>query len=118
MDVDYHIYLVTCLFIIMDIITGTTQASKNKTLSSQKMREGIDHKIGYVIIVITSAMLEYAITYLDLGFTAPLIIPTCVMIVLTETISILENAEKINPELSQAPIFSLLANNKKRRSDD
>ena len=118
MHVDYHIYLVTALFILMDVVTGTTQAAKNKTLSSQKMREGIYHKLGYVIIVVTAALLEYAVTYLELGFNTPLIIPTCAMIVLTESISILENAERINPELTEAPLFSLLSNNKKRRSDD
>ena len=118
MLIDYHVFLITFLFILLDITTGVTQALKNKTLSSVIMREGIYHKIGYVLIVSTAALIEYGVQYLDLGFTTPLVMPTCVMICLTEIVSIVENAERINPELSDNGIFNLLADNKKRRHDD
>lgn len=106
------------LFILLDILSGVTQAVKNKTLSSQVMREGIYHKLGYVLVIALAMLCEWSMQYLELGFTAPITIPCVVMICLTEIISIIENVEKITPELAKTGIFELLSQNKKRRFDD
>lgn len=118
MVVDYHIFLIVFLFILLDILTGVTQAVKNKTLSSVVMREGIYHKAGYILILALALLAEYSVNYMDLGFTTPLVVPCSVMICLTEFVSISENIERITPELAGSGIFKLLSTTKKRRSDD
>lgn len=118
MVIDYHVYLVVFLFILLDVLSGVTQAVKNKTLSSETMRQGIYHKLGYVLIIALASLCEYGVLYLDLGFETPLVIPCSVMICLTESLSIVENIERINPELSDTSIFSLLSSNKNRRKND
>lgn len=118
MIIDYHVYLITFAFILLDILTGVTQALKNKTLSSVIMREGIYHKLGYVLIMALAALIEYGVLYLDLGFTTPIIAPCAVMICLTETISVAENLERINPELAEHGFFTFLSSTKNRRIDD
>ena len=40
--------IIVALFIAIDIVSGITQAVKNKTLSSRVAREGIYHKMGYI----------------------------------------------------------------------
>lgn len=45
---------------------------------------------------------------MDLGFSLPLVMPICVWISLMEVVSTLENAAKINPELSNVPGFERL----------
>lgn len=118
MLVDYHIFIIVFLFILLDILTGVTQAVKNKTLSSIVMRNGIYHKMGYVLVLALAVLAEYSVNYMDLGFNTPLIVPCAVMICLTEFVSISENIERITPELADSGIFKLLSSTKKRRSDD
>ena len=118
MVVDCNVFLITFLFILLDILSGVTQAVKNKTLSSVIMREGIYHKLSYVIAIALSALIEYGVMHMELGFTTPLLMPVCVMICLTEIVSIIENVERLNPELADTGIFALLSQNKKRRNDD
>lgn len=118
MILDYQVIVITLAFILLDIISGIGQAVKNKTLSSTIMRQGIYHKLGYALIMALAALMEYSTIYLDLGFEPPLFMPTCVMICLTEILSIVENIEHLNPQLKDSGIFSLLSQNKKRRIDD
>ena len=47
-----------------------------------------------------------------MGFSVPIIIPTCVYIVITEVASVLENLAEINPELHDSPILSLFRSSK------
>ena len=112
MIVNYHVLGITALFILLDILSGVTQAVKNKTLSSKIMRQGIYHKLGYMLIMALAALAEYSVLYMDLGFQTPLLVPSCVLICLTETVSIVENIELINPELKGTGIFYWLKQNK------
>ena len=116
--IDYHTLLIPALFIFMDMLTGTLQAMKNKTLSSTKMREGIYHKLGYCLSVALAGLCEWGVIFLDLGYTAPLVTPICIMISLTEIISIIENISRINPEIANIGVFDLLGENRNRRTAD
>lgn len=118
MILDYHQIAIVALFIIMDITTGIVQAIANHNLSSEKMRKGIYHKLGYVMVIALAILCEYATSYLALGFTAPLVTPCIIMISLTEIISIIENIQNLNPEIGDIGIFQLFAENKKGRKDD
>ena len=104
-----NIYIVafTSAFIAMDFATGFLQALLNKCLDSAKMRDGLKHKCGFVVTIILAACIEWAMQFVDLGFTLPLFVPVCTWIVLTEIVSIFENACKMNPELANSKLAQL-----------
>ena len=115
---DWHIYAIAGIAIVLDIASGISQAVCNKTLQSDKMRQGVYHKLSYVFAVGLAALLEYGTIYLELGFEAPIVLPVIIYIVLTEAVSILENLTRINPELINSPIFKLLSTAQNRRDED
>lgn len=88
--------LVACIFMIFDIVSGLLNAVKNRNVQSLKMREGLWHKCGFLLILALSFGIQYAQTLIDLGFNIPLVIPICSYIIVGETISILENINKIS----------------------
>lgn len=100
MNSTYIMYIViTCVFMLFDIISGTTKAVKNKELSSTKAREGLYHKFGFLLLLIFAAFLNYAQGYIQLGVEVPLLEATSIYICCTELISTLENLRQISPEL-------------------
>ena len=104
---DWHIVVVTLLFIVMDIATGFAQAVSTKTLDSSEMRDGLWHKSGFIGVMLLAALGEFAMGYLDLGFEVPLFIPVCVFICVTEVVSIFENLCKLSPELANSKLAAL-----------
>lgn len=100
------------VFMLLDFISGVAQAFINNCYDSQKVREGIFHKGGLTIVVIAAAAIEIFIVHIpSLGIGVPLLVPVCVIIVLMEISSIMENIVKINPELKDNKIFALFAEN-------
>lgn len=118
MSYSIHIFAIVGLGVLLDIISGIAQAIANKTLSSSKLRSGIYHKASYVIALALALFIEYAMGYLDLGFTIQLFPAVSAYIVLTEIVSVTENIARLNPELRDSPIFHLLSSNQKRREGD
>lgn len=104
---DWHITAFVLGFIALDLITGFAQAVANKTVNSTKMRDGLWHKYGFILTMILAAMIEWAMQYIDLGFTLPLFVPVCVFIMLTEIVSIFENICKLSPELASSKLAQL-----------
>lgn len=111
-SVDWFMVVSALLFVCFDFLTGIIKAIKNKNVSSSVMREGLLHKVAFVLIIILAIMCEAAMTHLDLGITVPLIAPVCVYIILTEVASILENIGEINPELKNSKMLALFASTK------
>lgn len=104
--------VITCVLIVMDYLTGLAKSVVNKDIDSTKMRDGLWHKAAYVAVIVLAEIIEHGQEAVDLGFTVPLIVPTCVYIVLTETASILENISQINPELADSPVMQLFRSTK------
>ena len=103
----WHIAAIVAVFVVMDLVTGIMQAVANKTLDSVKMRDGLWHKCGFILVVVLAALVEWAMRFIDLGFTLPLLVPACVFIILTEITSIFENVCKISPELADSKLAQL-----------
>lgn len=116
--IDYHILSIVAGFIILDIVTGFSQACVNKTVDSTVLRCGLWHKSAYLFAIALAILCEYSTTYLDLGFTAPVTIPVSAYIALTEIVSIIENLGKLNPELAQSKLLDFFSLNKNRRASD
>ena len=117
-DYPVAIYAIISIAIVLDIATGITQAAYNHTLDSKVLRSGMVHKLSYFFAVVLALLLEHTCRYLELGFDCTIFIPLAVYIILTESVSVLENIVKMNPELRESPIFKLLSENQNRRSGD
>lgn len=93
------VYVVTGIFILLDMLTGIIKAFKEKNYTSSVMREGLFHKCGSIICVAFGALVDYAQTIIDLGVSVPIAVPICVYICLMEIGSIIENVVTINPAI-------------------
>ena len=92
-------FLVTCGFILFDMVTGIVGAFKDKQFNSSVMREGLFHKCGSIFAIIFGLLVDYAQTLIDLGVNVPTTVAICTYIILMECGSIVENVNKINPEI-------------------
>lgn len=103
-----NVPLLVLLFVGADIVTGTVQAVANKNLRSDKLRQGLFHKLAFVFAMAFGYLVEYAMGVVDMGFAVPIAAPVCAYICLTEAVSIGENIIKMNPELAQGKFATLL----------
>ena len=108
-SVPTEIYI-SLAFMLIDVATGVLKAVKNKDLNSTKAREGIYKKASFILFIAFGYLSEYAMQYVDLGFRFPAGVTVCLLVILTEAISVLENLGSINPDLVSlvAPFLSVL----------
>ena len=111
--VDLDIIILTLSLIAGDVISGIYKSFETKSFTSSKMREGLFHKGGSIMLLILAMgltiasnriedvpeMLEFAGNGLYVGVNA--------YIIIMEVASILENILSINPELNRYQIFKL-----------
>lgn len=97
------------LMMVFDVSTGFAGAAMKGNISSSVMRAGIFHKIGFIVTIMLAWFAETATALVpSIGFDYPIVLPWCCFIILTEIVSVLENAAVMNPELRNTPIFKLL----------
>nr|DAU86379.1 MAG TPA: holin [Bacteriophage sp.] len=110
----WHVYVLVGVLVIIDIVTGIFGAIINKELSSTKMREGLGHKFAYFALIALAEVLVRIADYVDIGFDCTVLVAgVCVLIVLCEVTSILENCCKINPQLIGSKLINLFPQVKK-----
>ena len=104
-------------FMVIDVFTGVLKAVKNKELNSTKAREGIYKKASFILFIAFGYLADYAMDYVNMGFSLPAAATICTLIIVTEAISVLENLGQINPDLVKlvAPFLSAL--NKKEEGE-
>lgn len=104
-------------FMVIDVFTGVLKAVKNKELNSTKAREGIYKKASFILFIAFGYLADYAMGYVNIGFTFPAAVTICTLVIVTEAISVLENLGQINPDLVKlvAPFLSAL--NKKEEGE-
>lgn len=94
-------YIITCIMIAMDYLTGLAQAIYNHNFQSCVMREGIFHKLAIIGVLLLVAVVEWSMGYIDLGVLGSF--PTSGMVcsgfVIMEIGSTLENLHKINKDI-------------------
>ena len=98
-------------FIIIDYITGIMKAIMQGNLSSEKMREGLGHKLAYLILTLVTCFINILDAHLSLGFPLDIFTCTAAGICLIELTSIIENITAINPELEKAAFMNVFAQN-------
>ena len=94
-------------FATTDYITGVIKASMQGDLNSKRMREGLGHKLTYLILAFTAWFVDALNMHLNLGFPLDTFICVVSGICLIELTSIIENITAINPELENAPFMSI-----------
>lgn len=108
---DIWLAIAVLFFTSTDYLTGVIKAIMQDNLNSKKMREGLGHKLAYLILTATSWFIDALNMHLSLGF--PINVLTCVVsgICFIELTSILENITVINPNLENAAFMSVFAQN-------
>lgn len=98
-------------FVSMDYISGVLKAIMQDNLSSKKMREGLGHKLAYLLLTLTSWVLDMLNTHLSLGFPVSVFICITIGVCMIELTSIIENITAINPELGNAAFMNIFTQN-------
>lgn len=99
------------IFIIIDYITGLINAALKKSISSQKMREGLGHKATYIILLSVCYIIDTMQINTSLNLPTKLFPIVSYGILLIELTSIIENICEINPELKQANFMYIFEKN-------
>lgn len=86
----WDVLIVPTVLMLLDIITGFVNAWSKKEISSSKLRKGISHKVGEIVMIVVPVFLTKTI---ELPNTITTFI-VCYIIVM-EIISIIENLEKL-----------------------
>lgn len=101
---------IVAILVVLDYVSGFVKALATHTVSSAKMRSGLFHKFAYVLILALALLLEHGQQYIHIGITIPIVAPVCGYIAIMETLSVLENAQALNPELAGSGIFKIFVN--------
>ena len=105
--VDIDVLIIALVLIVLDLISGFVGAIKEKNIQSEKMRQGLWHKSGFIGLIVLAYIIEYASYRLDLGFEVPTVLAVCIYIIVTEMISVFENLCILNPALVNSPLGSI-----------
>lgn len=111
-EINYILIIITCCFIVFDVISGFIQAVANKQVDSTKMKQGLWHKCGFLLAICFGILCELAMLYADLGFTIPILNAVCMFVIATELVSILENLAKLSPELANSKFMDIFKREK------
>lgn len=103
------IILVALIFNGMDLLTGIVGAlRKGEQIKSNKLRDGLFKKVGFVFCYALGIAINYAETYLTLPFGVDLVPVICTYAIITEVVSIVENISKINSDILPDKLKSLI----------
>lgn len=95
----YKVIIFTLVFILVDVVVGLIKAFATNGYKSLKMREGLFHKVGEVIVIAFGMLCEQAFPVAGITIDLPIVATLCVYIIVMETGSILENLVVISPTL-------------------
>lgn len=97
------LFIVVCLMILLDILSGILAAIFDRSFSSTVLRKGLSHKIGYIFLMLVVAIIQVALfdPNFTLHFDFPFFNIVCSFIIFMEVMSILENVCKMNPQLNE-----------------
>lgn len=97
--VDSALWILVLVFIVLDVIAGTVKAILTKTVSSEKARKGVMHKMGYILAMLMCTSIDIAQSIVDLGYTVPLLELCAAMICIAEVFSLCEHIKDLNPDI-------------------
>lgn len=114
---DYHVLIITCVMIVLDVVFGFAGAVKMGDVQSEKLRNGLWHKAGFVGLIALAYVIQWAAAYAELGFEVPTVIAVCVYVIVTEAVSVFENLCVLNPVFINSPLGTIFRNDEKFQND-
>lgn len=104
---DFHVLLITCVMIVLDVVFGFAGAIKQKDVQSSKLRDGFWHKAGFMGLITLAYVIQYTAQHAELGFDVPSVMAVCVYVIVTEVVSVFENLCVLNPNLVDSPLGAI-----------
>lgn len=107
------------ILILCDMIFGITNALLHHEFSSTKLRQGLMHKTGELLLVILGVVIDGLIfAGVNMSISGPILGVILLSIIVMEVGSLMEIAAKLNPALQAIKAFKLLAEVKENVDDD
>lgn len=94
--INEHAIIIAISLMVMDILSGLLMSLVSRTFTSSKMRMGLYHKIGEILVIMLSGIMEYAALYVEISVNIPVLSATLSYIIAMEAGSILENVKRMN----------------------
>ena len=96
-------FIVLLALVVLDILSKLIVVILNHDFSSKALREGLGHKLSYLIVLCVVAIIQVAMfdKYFTLDFDFPMFTIVCGFIAFLEFTSILENVCYLNPKLDR-----------------
>lgn len=108
------ILVAVLILIVADMLFGMLGAIVQKDFQSTKIREGLAHKCSeFAFLLVADVVDALLFAGVDLGVEIPngsAMMVVGVALILMEFASLMENATRINPKLSNNPLFKILDN--------
>lgn len=104
---DFHVLIITAVMIVLAVVVGFAGAIKQKDVQSEKLRNGLWHKAGFVGLIALAYVIEYTAQYAELGFEVPTVLAVCAYVIVTEIVSVFENLCVLNPNLVDSPLGAI-----------
>lgn len=107
--IDWTMFLICFAFILLDIISGVIKACVENDFSSSKMREGLMHKAGTLMVLLCAGLCDVcmSIAKIELPYSVGIVDTFGVLVIAMEISSVLENCIAINPDLKNLPLFKI-----------
>lgn len=99
--------LIALVFNAVDLVTGLLSALKNKDVQSNKLRDGLFKKMGFIICYFMAWLVDTQGANIGLQIGVAILPIIIVYVCLTELVSILENVSKLNPDLLPEKLMEL-----------
>ena len=94
--------------VLLDFISGFSKAVYTHTVASSKMRDGLFHKFAYVLVIAICILFDYAQAKVNLGIHVPLVLVACGYIIITDTVSFVENICACNPQIANMRVVKVI----------
>lgn len=96
------------VLVLLDVLSGITKAAINHDISSSKMRTGLGHKAAYFFLLALFVVVQVLQLHFNFWADFPTVNVAAGLICVCETISVIENACAINPNLAELPLIKEL----------
>lgn len=108
MITDYKFILITCGFIVFDIITGVIGALVRGDFESKKMRQGGIHKLFLILVIAFGVYLDVAQGYIQFEYKIPCMNAICLYVSFMEILSVIENINLTFPNALPKALTDML----------
>lgn len=104
-----QIYLIAIALVFngLDLLSGVISAIKNKNIKSSKLRDGLFKKVGFLICYFLALLLDTEGSLIGFQIGTPILPIVILYACTTELVSILENINKINPDLLPEKLMNM-----------